>query len=380
MKAKDRSNLETIVKTLLANIGLGMASGNERPIITVSLRAPKRKISRYDRKGFALLPRILEVLATKSDLIELRKSNQKGIASSFAPGASLTADMRRFRLAPEHFYWEAGIETIRLSKTRRNFAERTKTVELVDYADTPETVALRDQMSGLNDFLRAAKFTFKDDGGPPVLTTHRDLVRHFKVAEGEKPRFDLGGRMFNGWWQELPSSRRHAIRISGEPVADLDFSSAFLRLAHIKAGIEAPAGDLYARIPGIDAELYRDGIKQIVSAMLFRETPLTRTPSELKDKLPRGMTGAQIRSAVLAAYPRLSDVFESGAGLGLMFLESQIMLQALVRLAELDIPAMNMHDGLMVQRSKADVAARIMAEAAKKITGTTISIVLKSLY
>ena len=81
MKVQDRENLETIVKTLLANIAFGIATGNNRPNITVSLRAPKRKISRYDRKGFALLPRILEALASGSDLIELRKSHHRGIAS-----------------------------------------------------------------------------------------------------------------------------------------------------------------------------------------------------------------------------------------------------------------------------------------------------------
>lgn len=380
MKERDRSNLRTIVQTLMANIGLEMATGNERPVIAVSLRAPKRKISRYDRRGFALLPRILEALASKTDLIELHKSSQKGIASSFAPGASLAADMRRFRLAPEHFYWEAGIETIRLSTTKRDFATRSKTVELVDYVDTPETVALRDQMRRLNDFLRAAKFTFEDDGGPPLLTSHRDLVRHFKLNEGDKPRFDLGGRMFNGWWQELPSNRRRSIRINGEPVADLDFSSAFLRLAFIEAGIPAPPGDLYSRIPQIDAAMYRDGIKQIISAMLFRETPLTRIPSEMKDKLPRGVTGAQIRSAIRSAFPELSNIFETGIGLRLMFRESEIMLRSLLRLAEIDVPGMHMHDGMMVQRSKADIAAREMAHAALEIVGAPMPIVLKSQY
>ncbi|MDD1522117.1 MULTISPECIES: hypothetical protein [Bradyrhizobium] len=251
---------------------------------------------------------------------------------------------------------------------------------MIDYEDTEETVALREEMERLNGFLRTAKLTFEPDGGSPVLTTHRDLVRHFKMSEHDQPRFDLGGRMFNGWWQELPSNRRHAIRINGEPIADLDFSSAFLRLAFIEAGIEPPAGDLYARIPKIDAGLYRDGIKQIVSAMLFRETPLSRIPSDLKDRLPRGMSGVEIRDAVLAAFPELSDVFETGIGLRLMLRESQIMLRSLLRLAELNVAAMNMHDGLMVQRSKADVAAREMTNAALETVGTPLPIVLKSQY
>lgn len=65
------------------------------------------------------------------------------------------------------------------------------------------------------------------------------------------------------------------------------------------------------------------------------------------------MTGIKVRGAILLAFPELTEVFETGIGLSLMFRESQILTRALLRLAKLDIPCMGMHDGLMVQRSKA---------------------------
>jgi hypothetical protein len=380
MKVQDRSNVEMILKTVLANIAFSIAIGIKTPNILVSLRAPKRKLNRYDRRGFALLPKVLEALSIRGTLIELRKSNQRGIASSFAPSPSLLADINRFRLKPEHFSWEPGTEAIRLSVTRRDFVTRSKTIELVDYADTDETDALRYEMSSINSYLRAATLSFEDDGGPPVLCVHRDLIRHFKTMDADTQRFDLAGRLFGGWWQELPSNRRHAIRIDGEPVADLDFASAFLRLAYLEVGAKASTDDLYARIPGVNAELYRDGLKQIISAMLFRESPLVRIPSELKDHLPRNMTGSDIRSAVLAAFPEIADVFESGIGLRLMFRESQILVRGLRLLAEMNVCGLGMHDGIMVPRSKAELAAHVMADASRAITGAALPILLKRLY
>lgn len=380
LRSYDKENVEIVTRAILANVAYAVAMGDDPPIIAVSLRASKRKLTRYDRSGFAILPKLLEVLS-EGGLIELRKSDRRGVTSSYIPSEGLLADLKRFHLASEHFGWEHGIETIHLSVTTRDYLSQTRSVEPIDYEDTEETIRLRDEMTRLNKFLNAAKFDFVDDGGPPVLTTHRDLVRYFKLNHGEEtPRFDLGGRLFNGWWQGLSSDRRSNIRIRNEPVADLDFSAAFLRLAYIEEGIAPSDGDLYASIPGIDGLQYRAGLKKIVNAMLFRTTPLVRIPSDAKPLLPRGITGTEIREAILTAFPAIRDVFETGIGLRLMFRESQVMVRSLSRLMDLHVPAMCMHDGLMVQRSKADIAAREMVAASAEILGRPLPIKLKTLY
>ncbi|WP_038974164.1 hypothetical protein [Bradyrhizobium genomosp. III] len=379
MKAEDQKNLEVICRTLLSNFAFLIARGVSAPAITVSLRTPKRKLSRYDRRGFAMLPRLLEALSERGSMVELQKSNQRGIASSCTLHTGLLADMKRFQWRQGDFHWDSGAETIVLSITKRDFARKQKTIELIDYEETPEATALRAEMSHLNRALREAQFTFVDDGGPPVITAHRDLIRHFKIREGEKPRFELGGRIFNGWWQAIPSHRRHAIRINRQPIVDLDISSAFLRLAYIEAGLSPPEGDLYSRVQRLDAASHRDGIKRIISAMLFRETPLTRIPSDIGAQLPRGVTGSEVRAAILSAFPEIADIFETGIGLRLMFTESQIMMRILSGLIDIGIPAMPMHDGIMVQRSAQEVAVKTMTEAAADITGHRLPITLKNI-
>ncbi|KQW21048.1 hypothetical protein ASC80_12945 [Afipia sp. Root123D2] len=380
LRTYDKKNVEIVTRAILANVAYAVAMGDDLPIIAVSLRASKRKLTRYDRSGFAILPKLLEVLS-EGGLIELRKSDRRGVTSSYVPSDHLLADLKRFRLASEHFAWEHGIETINLSVTTRDYSTQTRSVEPIDYEDTDETRRFREEMTRLNKFLGTAKFNFLDDDGPPVLTSHRDLVRYFKLNHADdKPNFDLGGRLFNGWWQGLSSDRRSHIRIRNEPVADLDFSAAFLRLAHIEAGVIASDGDLYANVPGIDGQQYRAGLKKIINSMFFRDTPLIRIPSDAKPLLPRGITGKEIREAILSAFPAIRHVFESGIGLRLMFRESQVMVRSLSRLMDLHVPAMCMHDGLMVQRSKADIAAREMASASAEILGQSLPIKLKTLY
>src|SRR5260370_21232305 len=99
----------------------------------------------------------------------------------------------------------------------------------------------------------------------------------------------------------------------------------FLRLAYLKAEAASPDGDIYASVPGFSDPRWRDGVKKVVSAMLFRGTPLKKVPRDLKDDLPPRTSGARIRSAILAAHPALASVFETGIGLRLMFIERQIL-------------------------------------------------------
>ena len=73
----------------------------------------------------------------------------------------------------------------------------------------------------------------------------------FVIHEGdpERQRFDLSGRLFGGFWQGLKRARRAGIRIDGEPVATIDYSSMFARLAYASKGAEPPAGETCTRSP-----------------------------------------------------------------------------------------------------------------------------------
>jgi len=165
--------------------------------------------------------------------------------------------------------------------------------------------------------------------------------------------------------------RRNAVRINGEPIADLDFNSMFLRLAYLEAGIAPPDGDLYAsvRLPGAAD---RDAVKHLVAAMLFRNSPITRIPPTLRSELPPRISADTARDAIFNAHPALLSVFEHGIGLRLMFTESQILVAALLRLIDHRIPALPMHDGLMVAQSKSGAALDAMRDASEQITGSRL--------
>lgn len=382
LKAQDRANVQQILQSVFANLAYVAIVRKADPVVLgVSLRASKRKKSRYDRDGFAALPTVLERVSEYDQgrsIFRLTKSRTKGIASQIEAGSWFVQTIRRMQPDSSKFQFERGAELIWLTRTKRDYVDGTRTAEPVEYVDTPETILFRGQVKSLNNFLAVAPLTFEDDGGPPVLTAWRDLTRQFKVEDGKEPAFNLCGRLFGGWWQSLPRTRRAAIRIGGERVADLDFSNMFLRLAYLELGVTPPDGDLYAGIPGFDAPQWREGVKRVVNALLFRHAPLVRLPKLDADALPPRTSGAAIRNAILAAHPKLAGMFEQGNGLRLMFLESQVLMSALLRLVDAGVPALGMHDGMMVARSKVEVAAEAMQAAAIEVVGFPLPISLKA--
>lgn len=383
-KQRDKETLKRILHSVVANLAFVAAEGRNPASFLVSLRAAHQKLTRYDARGFNRLPEILHELNDKMGDFVLHKAAMKGEASSFTAPEGFRETMCRFRIRPGDFEIAEGRETIWLARTSRNHYDSVVERELIDYEDTAQSVRYRAEMATINAVLRKADIGFLASDGreaSPLLTLSRELRRHFilRSDEGDAPRFDRSGRLFGGWWQTIPSSERKSIRLDGEPIADLDFAQMFLRLAYLEAGVEPPAGDLYADLPGRLGEArWRPGIKEVVNTLFFREGPLQRLPRGSREHLPPETTAAHIRSVILSRHPKIEPLFESGRGLHLMFLESQILVAALLRLEREGLTAaLPMHDGIMVPKSRRELAERAMREASEQIVGFPLPIALK---
>ncbi|WP_156418496.1 hypothetical protein [Aureimonas sp. D3] len=398
MKKRDVEAMFATVEAIISSLMLAVLKPNSPPAIAVSLRSLKQGMSRYDRPGYSNLGKVLEVFASrpadaatgKGDVLgpwRLYKSRQRGTPSVVVaePGfliENMRQHIRSGALSLADFYREPGSEPIILTRTERDASTFEKASEWLDYTDTPTSRAFRAEMDRLNGALREADVGFVEDGGPPVPVLRNELRRYFSQADGDSeatPTFDRGGRLFGGWWQDIGRERRWAIRIDGEPIADLDYSNMFMRLAYVEAGVVPPVGDLYARVSGFDGPNLRPAVKKLANALFFRTTPMVRLPRdpELKNALPPGVTGAAMREAILAAHPALASIFETGAGMRLMFQESQILLAALFCMLDQGITALPMHDGVMVAKSRAAAAMQCMFEAADKIVGVRLPVVEK---
>lgn len=355
-----------IVPTIIVNLLLLHRDRPDGSRLVVQME--RRKKTRYDRQGFRKLPEVVNAMAALGYVIR-----HDAVFRQKRTTIEATGDLKHALQAPDAplsvIARAKGEEVIQLT-ARPHVARiggRKQPKTLVDYEDTEETIRLRREMEEINRFL--ASRSIELEGAPQPAFR---LTRRFSLRSSDDPHeFEFHGRLYGGFWMTLKASERHRIRIDGEPIADLDFASMFPRLAYIEVGREPPEGDLYA-VPGLES--HRDGAKAAMSALLSYPSKMKMLPPRLKEMLPEGWTASRLRQAFADHHPHLVPYFEKDFGLDLMFIESRILLAAMRRLMEQDIPALPMHDGMMVPRSKADNAAEAMGWASLTICGHALPV------
>jgi hypothetical protein len=324
----------------------------------------------------------------------------RGEVSSIAPSPWFVGKVREAGVQLADFGRDDTEEVVLLSRNSREetpwweeTGSRKVYREPIDYSDTPETERYRDAIRHLNRSLSGADIDFLDDGLEPRIDPFdRTLRRRFVLRPGQDPRFDQSGRLYGGFWQNLKTARRKHIRIKGEPVVVLDFASMFTRLAYAQLGATPPAGDLYA-IPGLEG--YRSGVKRAMNCFLFdggtrRSWPDTfgigvgndddacadpnGVAASFEARLPAGWGVARTKEAIIRVHPALKNAWGRGLGYGLMFTESQVLVAILQDLAARNIPALGLHDGLLVGVSDREVAREVMRRAAKAVAGIELPV------
>ena len=229
-----------------------------------------------------------------------------------------------------------GQEIIILKWCKRGYGDKGGRIE---YKDTPTTNRFRDELRSINAWLAMADIHFDATAyALPVNVQARQLRRNFTLG-----RFDRGGRLFGGFWETLPKDTRlDGICIEGEAVIGLDYAQCVPLLTYYiaEAGSQ-PSGDAYT-LTGF--EKYRDGVKRVFNAMLFK-SPVTQFPKGARKLFPRRVKCGDVTTAIQERHPKLKGVFSSHEiGHQFQFIESEIMMGVLRKCLESNIVALPVFD------------------------------------
>lgn len=381
----DQRHHLTAVEVTVANLAHAVLMPPETGRLAILTGNGRNGRTRYDNPALGKPFRTLLHRFDDHGLVQWRNSPQRRVASSLAPTESFAQAVRAAGITLADFGRQAGEEVVIASRKEHLRVSDGLVVsrELVDYADTAETIAIRDGVSRLNAFLGEADIAFVDDGLGVVDPHSRSMARYFTIADDDgAPRFDRNGRLFGGFWQNLRKDRRRGIRIEGEAVANLDFASMFPRLAYASVGAAAPDGDLYA-IPGL--EEHRRAVKMAVNCLLMDDFHRSKWPKELTlaDEgadasaiLPAGWTVKRTKDAILQKHPALRPCFGVGLGLTLMHRESEILVRVLEVMKARGMVALGLHDGLLLPRSRAEEGRRMMEVVSREFTPAGIPVTM----
>jgi len=162
-------------------------------------------------------------------------------------------------------------------------------------------------------------------------------------------------------YQTLKEAARLGMTFDGKTVVEIDIKSSYLTILHGIAGVPIDLSAAPYEIPGVP----RDVVKGWLVATLGAEKHLRRRPptqiAEYPEKTGRDLGRdhpiKMIQEKMVEKFPVLARIGEPGLGCAdLMFKESEAIIQTMLALIAAGIPALPVHDSLIVPARAHDLA------------------------
>lgn len=238
------------------------------------------------------------------------------------------------------------VEQMEIKLTRYNDFLRDHWVDLL--IPDAEFLALQDRSKGNPD-----KY-FGDPGRPIDLDLFLKRRLHRVFNNGT---LDHGGRFYGGWWQNIPKEYRPRITINWAPTVEIDYSSMHPNMLYAMEGKTAPK-ECYA-LKGLSKD-HRDLLKTTFQKLLNAEGKIQ---PPLPDKLPEEWSWSDILEGLRDLHEPISKYFQTGKGIELQRLDSDIAEQVILMMMDNGALALPVHDSFIVRHTRADLLQQVMRKA-----------------
>jgi hypothetical protein len=378
----DQVTYDRTVEAILCDLcAVELGPDNDSIHLPLSNKVLRSK-SRY--KGTALgktLPDILKIMAApEMDFVVVEKGHSTfkivdgdlnvafagGQQTILKAGPKLLSRIEHFGIVRDDIGPAPEEEAIILRAPKHH---SNNMAEYQEYEEDEATLALRQQMTEINDWLSTADTTCNL---PQVDPTHRRLRRIFNNSD-----FAQGGRLYGGFWQAMSSDERQEhILIEGDWCVELDYGQMSLAILYGLTGTKPPKEDLYdLSAEGIPTD-YRKGIKTVIQALINSSKVPTKMPKGVRKLIPSRYSIKDILEAVARKHPAIYPQMTSGIGMQLFRKESDILVDVLITLQAKGIVALPIHDAVVVRDDNSDKAKAVMKKVFKEHTGITPDVTL----
>ncbi len=283
-------------------------------------------------------------------------------------------------------------ETITLKAPTEN-ADIGNEAALSDWEDTPATIKMREKLELINENMlrhwydlyiadetyelllkeiaqrrRRSKTEEERQKNEPINLSKRTLRRVFNRSS-----FEMGGRFYGGWWQNIPSAYRSVITINGYRTVEADYSQFHPNILYHLKQAKLTGEDAYERILGSE---HRDLSKQIFNACLNSSYETDRPPKGMKIS-HTGFKWREIKERLRKAHPQIEDAFFTDQGMSLQFYDSQMAEHVMLAFAKDKKPILPVHDSFLVLEDDQALLLKRMKTAYQQVLGKDIKIDLK---
>jgi len=224
----------------------------------------------------------------------------------------------------------------------------------VEYEDTASTNLMRENLRKINRKLSSSRIVLKIND-----TQHAELVARINGDKDPERRtidftnnqlhrifnnssWEQGGRFYGGWWQNIPKEYRKYIDINHKPTVELDYSGHHIRILYANENLDPPDE------PYDLTEYDREDQKQAVLTMLNA----SNKEASLRAMARKGIRNAKgLVKALSDRHSQIQHHFFTGIGLNLMYQDSIIAEQVMLRMLERGAVVLPVHDSFIVRNS-----------------------------
>jgi hypothetical protein len=267
----------------------------------------------------------------------------------------------------------------------------------LEYVDTEETIAMRDFLEVYNACLSDHFIDLPAFDRPFVERAVTNGVREGDIQRipigptnafvrrvFSRGSWEMNGRFYGGWWQQIEKRRRSRININDIPTVEVDFKGLHVAILCMEAGVpllDDPYRLAEGLIPDTDAQEQRDLVKKLVLTAINAKSERAAFsafrdgyPVRSKGKLLTNEVLKTVLQAFIAKYPHLDGCLCSDQGIRLMYVDSQIAERVLRSFTDRWIPCLCVHDSFIVDHRLTDELIGVMKQAATEVLGGPVRI------
>ena len=267
----------------------------------------------------------------------------------------------------------------------------------LEYEDTDETRAMRERLTAYNALLRATFIDIPTLDEPFIERTvatgpDEGKVERVAIADDQKfvrrifsrGRWDLNGRFYGPWWQQVGTEWRAQIFINDVPTVEIDFKGLHVNLLSLEQGVLLE-GDPHtlppSAMPGVPATLQRTIIKTLVLKAINAPDKASAFKSFRQDwptgHMAKGLTNRQLEGLIdvfLEQHPYLGGKVCADHGIRLMYVDSCITDHVLTAATHESLPFLGIHDSFIVPYDRVLRLKELMRDASTRITGADLPV------
>lgn len=266
----------------------------------------------------------------------------------------------------------------------------------IEYEDTEDTIRMRADLQAYNALLARTFIDIRDleqpfierrtTSGPRTGTIQRIPIgpsNTFVRRVFSRGRWDLNGRFYGGWWQQIDKTRRNLICINRTPTVEIDFRGLHVAILSKERGVPLTADPYHVETGVIDGFGERDQrgiLKQLVLTALNARS-LKSAFKAFRDGYPAGSREKSLRDADLKRlldvfvrrHPHLEDALGADQGIRLMYKDSVIAEQIINHFTQREIPVLCIHDSFIIDHRRSMELKSMMEEVTSGILGGTLA-------